>query len=187
MILSKKDYYAYVQVDQSNFGKQTFRSALFTDPGSDQYLQRNYLKYLRMAEYAINCRHRILKAYALWNLRRLGRISGFQIPPNVCEEGVTIFHWGMIIINGETKIGKNSTFQPNIVIGKNRKNGGSPTIGDNFYICAGARVYGEITIGDNVRIGPNCCVYKNIPSNCTVVGNPAIIIRKDGIRCNIKL
>ena len=187
MICSWEDYKAYVKADQSNFVGRGLRGQAFADPICDQYLQRQYLRCLRMAEYAINCHHPLLKLYALWRLRRLGRISGFQIPPNVLGKGVTLFHWGTIIINGEARIGRNATFQPNVVIGKNKKKGGAPQIGDNFYACAGARIFGEITIGHNVRIGPNCCVYKSIPDNCTVVGNPAVIVRKDGIKCKIKL
>ena len=43
-----------------------------------------------------------------------------------------------------------------------------------------------MTIGDNVVIGPLCVVLKDVPSNCTVVGNPARIIRKDGVKVDIK-
>jgi serine O-acetyltransferase len=43
---------------------------------------------------------------------------------------------------------------------------------------------GEITIGDHVEIGANAVVVKNVPPNCTVVGVPAYIIRRDGKRVN---
>ncbi len=94
MIRSWEDYKAYVKADQSNFVGRGLRGQAFADPICDQYLQRQYLRCLRMAEYAINCHHPLLKLYALWRLRRLGRISGFQIPPNVLGKGVTLFHWG---------------------------------------------------------------------------------------------
>ena len=72
-----------------------------------------------------------------------------------------------------------------VTIGNNR--GGNPTIGDNVFIGVGAVVCGPIKIGDNVQIGANAVVMKDVPSNCTVVGNPAIIIRKNGERVNIPL
>ena len=72
-----------------------------------------------------------------------------------------------------------------VTIGNNR--GGNPTIGDNVFIGVGAVVCGPIKIGDNVQIGANAVVMKDVPSNCTVIGNPAIIIRKDGVRVNIPL
>ena len=116
----------------------------------------------------------------MYLLRKMCYKTGFQIPPNVLGPGVTLFHFGMIVINGRVRIGRNAKFQPNVVIGKKTPDGGVPTIGDNFYACAGARIYGDITIGDNVRIGPNCCLYKSVPDNCVVVGNPAVIVKKDG-------
>ena len=62
-----------------------------------------------------------------------------------------------------------------------------PTIGNNVFIGAGAVVCGGITIGNNVQIGANAVVMKDVPPNCTVIGNPAIIVRKDGVRVNIPL
>ena len=45
----------------------------------------------------------------------------------------------------------------------------------------------DIIIGDNVIIAPNTVVFKNVPSNCVVAGNPAVIIKKDGQKVNIPL
>lgn len=84
-----------------------------------------------------------------------------------------------------TSIGKNFKTKQLVTVGNNR--GGKPVIGDNVFIGAGAVVCGGITIGDNVQIGANAVVMKDVPSNCTVVGNPAIIVRKDGVRVNIPL
>lgn len=63
----------------------------------------------------------------------------------------------------------------------------APTILDNVSIKAGAKVLGKITIGNNVIIGANAVVVKDVPDNCTVVGVPAYIIKKEGKRVNIKL
>lgn len=53
-----------------------------------------------------------------------------------------------------------------------------PVIGNNVEIYANAIVFGGITIGDNVKIGAGAVVNKDIPNNCTVVGNPSRIISK---------
>lgn len=53
-----------------------------------------------------------------------------------------------------------------------------PVIGDNVKICTGAIVCGDITIGNNVIIGAGSVVFKSIPDNCVVVGNPARIIKR---------
>ena len=69
----------------------------------------------------------------------------------------------------------------------NDAQGQRPVIGDGVSIYTGATVFGGIHIGDNVTIGAGAVVSKDVPPNCTVVGNPAIIVRKDGERVNIKL
>jgi len=62
-----------------------------------------------------------------------------------------------------------------------------PTIGNNVRVAAGAKVLGEVNIGDNVTVGANAVVVKNVPPNCTVVGVPAYIIRRDGERVHEEL
>ncbi|MDR2010191.1 MAG: serine O-acetyltransferase [Bacteroidales bacterium] len=59
--------------------------------------------------------------------------------------------------------------------------GGKPTIGNNVKIYAGAKLIGGIKVGDNVKIGANAVVVKDVPDNCTVVGVPAYIVRRDGV------
>jgi serine O-acetyltransferase len=84
-----------------------------------------------------------------------------------------------------TSIGKNFKTKQLVTVGNNR--GGKPSIGNNVFIGAGAVVCGGIVIGDNVQIGANAVVMKDVPPNCTVIGNPAIIVRRDGVRVNIPL
>ena len=59
-----------------------------------------------------------------------------------------------------------------------------PVIGDNVSIFTGATVFGGITIGNNVTIGAGCVVRKSVPDGCTVVGNPAVIVRRNGQKVN---
>jgi serine O-acetyltransferase len=60
-------------------------------------------------------------------------------------------------------------------------------LGDNVRIMAGAKVIGNITIGNNSTVGANAVVVKDVPPNCTVVGVPAYIVRRDGVRTHEKL
>lgn len=55
-----------------------------------------------------------------------------------------------------------------------------PHIGKNCLIGAGAILLGGITIGENTKIGAGAVVVKDVPANCTVVGNPARIIYHGG-------
>jgi serine O-acetyltransferase len=82
---------------------------------------------------------------------------------------------------GAQSVGKNFWVNQQVTVGYSNDND-RPIIGDNVHITAGAKVFGKITIGDNVIIGANAVVQKDVPSNCTVVGVPAYIIKRDGIK-----
>lgn len=85
-------------------------------------------------------------------------------------------------------IGKRFRCYQFVVIGSKRfGDDGRPVIGDNVTCGTGAVIVGNISIGNNVNIGANTLVNKSIPSNCTVIGNPARIIKKDGIKTDIPI
>ena len=98
--------------------------------------------------------------------------------------GLLLFHAYNTIIDAES-IGRNCRIVSNITIGY--KNGKRVTIKDNVEILANAVIVGGITIGNNCIIGPGAVVFKSIPDNCVVVGNPAYILKENGIVVNRKL
>ena len=49
-------------------------------------------------------------------------------------------------------------------------------------VGAGAKVLGPFTIGDNTKIAANAVVLVEIPENCTAVGIPAKVVKREGIR-----
>lgn len=100
-------------------------------------------------------------------------------------DGLRIQH-GFATVIAAKKMGKNCWINQQVTIGYTN-NYDCPVIGDNVTINAGAIVIGDITIGDNVIIGAGAVVTKSVPPNCTVVGNPARIVRKEGNRVDIKL
>ena len=57
-----------------------------------------------------------------------------------------------------------------------------PVIGDRVTIMPNAVVAGGITIGNDVVIGAGSVVLKSVPEKCVVAGNPAKVIREDGIK-----
>lgn len=99
-------------------------------------------------------------------------------------EDLYIEHAFITFLNAKS-IGKHFRCYHNVTIGQ--KGGKIPTIGDNVTVSCGASVLGDVTIGDDVVIGAGCVVVKDVPAHCTVVGNPAYIIRKDGLKVHIQL
>lgn len=99
-------------------------------------------------------------------------------------DGVLLFHSYGTILNAR-EIGEGCRIVCNITLGD--KKGKTPIIGKHVEILPGAVIAGGVTIGDNCVIGPNAVVYKSVPANCVVVGNPAYILKKDGVIVNEKL
>lgn len=101
---------------------------------------------------------------------------GFQIYPETqIGEGLYLGHWGTLVINPKTVIGKNCNIAQGVTIGQqNRgKNEGFPVIGDEVWIGPNAVIVGNIKIGNNVLIAPNSYVNCDVPANSVVMGNPA--------------
>lgn len=85
-------------------------------------------------------------------------------------------------------IGDNFICYPHVVIGtKNLYCSDKPIIGNNVTIGTGAVIVGDIVIGDNVQIGANSFINHNVPDNCTVIGNPAKIVKINNKKVNIEL
>lgn len=107
------------------------------------------------------------------------------IPSTVhIEGGILLFHAYGTILNAKS-IGKGCRIVHNVTLGARR--GGVPTIGDYVEILPNAVITGDITIGKHCVIAPGAVVFKSIPDNCVVVGNPAFILKKDGVTVNQKL
>jgi len=98
--------------------------------------------------------------------------------------GLLLFHSYGTILNAKS-VGENCRIVHNVTLGD--KKGGKPVIGNNVEILANAVIAGDITIGNNCVIGPGAVVFKSIPDNCVVVGNPSYILKQDGEIVNRKL
>ena len=49
-------------------------------------------------------------------------------------------------------------------------------------ISAGAKIIGSFTVGENSKIGAGSVVLEEVPPNCTVVGVPGRIVRRDNVK-----
>ena len=105
-----------------------------------------------------------------WNSIVIGQGATFG-------KGFVILHSVGVVINGATVAGENVLLEHGVTIGAEKYQ--IPRLGNNIFIGAGAKIIGNVTIGDNVKIGANAVVVRDLPSNCTAVGVPAKIIKKD--------
>lgn len=139
-----------------------------------------------------------MDAYKLWKIQN--KLYKFKIPviPKFIKALIYLIHNSSIpyelemgekckflyggigvVIHKKARIGNNVIIGTNVLIGGRSNNSNMPVIGNNVYIATGAKILGNVTIHDNVIIGANAVVIKDVPSNCSVGGVPAKIIKSN--------
>ena len=119
---------------------------------------------------------------ARWISQRAVRKTGIEIHPGaVIGDNFFIDHGNGVIIGETAVVGNNVTLYQGVTLGGTGKEHGKrhPTIGDNVMISAGAKIIGSFKIGENSKIGAGSVVIEEIPPNCTVVGVPGRIVRRN--------
>jgi serine O-acetyltransferase len=191
MIKSKSDYLEYLHADRIALGinKETLRLKLegliFPNP------TWKFQKLLRKVEYFHNCRSNLFANLAYYfveyKFRKLSIQLGFSIPKNVFGPGLAIVHYGTIIVNDKSSIGKNCRIHANTNIGASGGKPGAPQIGDNVYIGPGVCIFGDVKIGNGIAIAANSTVNKSFEeNNIMIAGTPAKKIKNIDISKIIK-
>lgn len=111
--------------------------------------------------------------------------TGIEIHPGAeIGKGLFIDHGSGVIIGETTIIGDNVTLYQGVTLGGTGKEHGKrhPTLKDNVMVSAGAKILGSFTIGENSKIGAGSVVLHEIPDNCTVVGVPGRVVRRNNIK-----
>jgi serine O-acetyltransferase len=114
------------------------------------------------------------------------KLETLYIICNDCGPGLVIQH-GFSTIISAVSIGENCEIYQQVTIGHAKDNINRPKIGNNVMITAGAKILGGITIGNNVIVGANAVVVKDVPDNCVVVGVPAYIVKRNGMKVKEQL
>ena len=147
----------------------------------EKYYIRRYIRFLRQEEkYTFSAPNRLLAFWYKARKNRLGSRLGFIISAGCFAEGLQLEHFGSVIVNPKSRIGRNCIIHGNCCIGSD---GGypddSPVIGDNVDIGQGAQILGGIRVADNVRIGAGAVVVKDVLTpGVTLVGIPARVVER---------
>ena len=133
--------------------------------------------------------HRLYNMHMRVLARFLSQVARFftqvEIHPGAqLGEGLFIDHGCGIVIGETTVVGDNCTIYQGVTLGGvgTKKGKRHPTIGNNVMISAGAKIIGSFTVGDNSKIGAGSVVIEEVPPNCTVVGVPGRVVKRDNIR-----
>ncbi|WP_172582174.1 serine O-acetyltransferase [Subtercola boreus] len=175
-IRSRQDYLRFLEWDLRAHGLNRWRFYLVP-----QYPELHYQRVLRRTEYLRTLPGIVGKIrYSIQRVRlaRLSVHTGISIPPGVFGPGLSIAHFGSIVVNDRARVGAWCRIHSGTNIGVNR--GGVPELGSHVYIGPGAVLFGAITVGDSVVVGANAVVTEDVPSSVTVAGAPAKVIAERG-------
>lgn len=136
---------------------------------------------LYRAAHALHVRGMKLTARAISQFAKF--LTGVEIHPGATiGRGLFIDHGSGVVIGETAVIGDNCTIYQGATLGGTGKDTGKrhPTLGDNVMVGAGAKLLGNFTVGSGAKIAAGAVVLKDVPENCTAVGIPAHIVRKNG-------
>ena len=135
--------------------------------------------------------HRI--SHFLWNhgCKLLARMHSqfwrfwtqIEIHPGAkIASGVFIDHGSGLVIGETAVVEKGVMLYHGVTLGGTGKEAGKrhPTVRQGALISAHAQLIGPIEIGENAKVGAGAVVVADVPSDVTVVGVPAKIVRVHG-------
>lgn len=180
MIRSKDDLRFYLEADRVALGLPV--RATLADRLKRAVFPNHILRFqriLRQLEHLHNCGKGpwswLRRMCLARRFHRLGLKLGFSIPLNVFGPGLSIAHYGTIIVNGNARVGANCRLHAGVNIGAEAGSAGSaPTLGDNCYIGPGAKLFGPVRIADGIAIGANAVVNRSFETpRMAIAGVPA--------------
>lgn len=117
--------------------------------------------------------------------QRSARKTNIEIHPGATIGRRFFIDHGTGVVIGETaEIGDDVTIYQGVTLGGTGKDVGKrhPTVGSGVMIGAGSKVLGPFRVGNNSNIAAGSVVLHEIPDNCTAVGAPARVVKRDGKR-----
>lgn len=124
--------------------------------------------------------NKLILLFKLYRFKNVSVELGYSIPPNCFEAGLSLPHYGTIIVNPNARIGRNCRLHCCTNIGASAGEKAAPQIGENCYIGPGAILFGNIKIGNNITIGANATVNHSFEEEYTAIaGTPAKVVKRD--------
>lgn len=171
-IRNKKELDFYIMADyMMNTGE--FRPSLkrrILDRINPDYMMR-FLVLMRKYSYY---RHRgglghLLSVYYKLKYKKLSVKLGFTIDPDAFGYGLSLPHYGTIVVGSPAAIGNYAVLHTNVCLSGNGK-----IIGDALYVATGAKITAKVVLGDNVTLAANSVCTKSFENgNVLLAGLPA--------------
>ena len=82
------------------------------------------------------------------------------------------------IVSANCFLGHDSMIDNFVFVGPGVNMGGSVVVGESTHIGIGATIIQKIHVGSRCLIGASCCVIRDVPNDCRVLGVPGVISDK---------
>lgn len=185
MITNKKDYLSYLEQDKKALGIEKKYPSLIGDEVWKFQRRLRKTEFLKNTSNG-NIKKKLFYIFSMIRFHRLRVKYGFSIPLNVFGPGLSIAHFGSIVVNGNAKVGENCRIQDSVTIGATNGESDAPVIGNNVFIGSGARIIGKVNIASDIAIGANAVVVKDFnKSGITIGGVPAKKISDNNSHSNL--
>jgi serine O-acetyltransferase len=173
VLLFSQDKQGFIRADIERWKKIYFESIELGQVSAFIHLMTIYPEYRNLFYHRVGWKGRLISPLCR-------PMTTLFISTQTIGPGLFIQH-GFATIIAARSIGANCWINQQVTVGFSNANE-CPTIGDNVSINAGAKVLGNVVVGENAKIGANAVVVKNVPADTTVVGVPARIVRRAGVR-----
>lgn len=170
MIRTKADLRRYIQEDAKANGRKSLKAKIFGDEIWKFQLALRRTEYFANQQGIKSLLYRPLYILTKFYLHNIKLKLGFSIPINVFGPGLSIPHYGTIVVATRASVGKNCRLHEGVTIGATNGSNCAATIGNNVFIASGVKIIGEVTIADDVAIGANAVVVKSIEEPGTTWG-----------------
>ena len=168
---------------------QDLKSIKQRDPAARNALEIIFLYSGFHALVFYRVSHGLYRAHLFFLARlvsQLGRFfTGVEIHPGATiGKGLFIDHGSGVVIGETAVVGDYCTLYQGVTLGGTGKDKGKrhPTLGDNVLVGAGAKVLGPFTVGSNSKIAAGAVVLNEVPPDCTAVGVPARVVKRNGVK-----
>ena len=161
-------------VKENDPAARTSLEVLLTYPASKRQLLTVFLTFcgIMALSFQLGC---TVSSGAFW--------TQIEIHPGATiASGVFIDHGAGLVIGETAIVEKGVLLYHGVTLGGTGKDVGKrhPTVRKGALISAHAQVIGPVEIGENAKVGAAAVVVADVPSDVTVVGIPAKIVRVHG-------
>lgn len=172
--MNKDELRFYLEADRRALGRPP-ASVFRVLTGNDVVWRFQVLLRMCEAHYRVErppLHRRALRRFLYDRLLQAKVQCGFSIPMYTFGPGLSLAHYGTVVVSEHARIGANCRVHVDVNIGE--LHGAAPRLGNDLYIGPGAKLFGGIVLADGIAVGANAVVNDSFTEpGITIGGIPA--------------